>query len=233
MFNLLKKYYRTESNFELFKLLIEDFKISLFLSSGSGLFLSIIKGLIGHLFIKSKLPLLIGRETTIIRPSNIVLGKYVRLKNYTSLIAYGKISIDHETLIGEYSILWSDKNRLVIGKNVTVGKYCYFAQLGGPIIIGNDVLIGDYVRIYSKDHNFDKISSLIRKQGFIDRTVIIKDNVWIGSGVTIFNNVVIGKGAIIAANSVVNKNVPPFTIYGGVPGKIIGSRYGKNGKLVD
>ena len=57
----------------------------------------------------------------------------------------------------------------------------------------------------------------------------IEDEVWIGANVTILSGVTIGKGAIIAAGSVVTKDVPPYSIVGGNPAKII--RYRNNKEL--
>jgi len=54
--------------------------------------------------------------------------------------------------------------------------------------------------------------------------VIIEDNVWIASRVTILPGVRIGEGSVIASCSLVNKDVPPNSIYGGVPAKKIGER---------
>ena len=51
--------------------------------------------------------------------------------------------------------------------------------------------------------------------------VIIGKNVWVGDKVSIMPNVRIGDGAIIAANSVVTKDVPPYSIVGGNPAKVI------------
>lgn len=51
--------------------------------------------------------------------------------------------------------------------------------------------------------------------------VIIGKNVWIGDKATILPGVTIGEGAVIAANSVVSKNVPPFSVVGGIPARII------------
>jgi acetyltransferase-like isoleucine patch superfamily enzyme len=53
----------------------------------------------------------------------------------------------------------------------------------------------------------------------------IGNDVWIGANVTIVNGAKIGDGAIIAAGAVVTKDVPPYTIVGGVPSKVIGSRF--------
>ncbi|MHB8134986.1 MAG: acyltransferase [Anaerolineaceae bacterium] len=54
--------------------------------------------------------------------------------------------------------------------------------------------------------------------------VIIEDYAWVSSRVTILPNVRIGKGAVVAANALVTKDVPPYTIVGGVPAKVIGER---------
>lgn len=56
-------------------------------------------------------------------------------------------------------------------------------------------------------------------------TVYIGNDVWIATGAQILLGVTIGDGAIIAAGSVVTKNVPPYTVVGGVPAKVIRQRF--------
>ena len=51
----------------------------------------------------------------------------------------------------------------------------------------------------------------------------VMDNVFIGANTTILPNVRIGPNAIIAAGSVVSKDVPPGTVVGGVPARVIGA----------
>lgn len=53
----------------------------------------------------------------------------------------------------------------------------------------------------------------------------IEDEVWVGTNAIIFSGVTIGKGAIVAANALVTKNVPPYSIVGGNPAKIIKYRF--------
>lgn len=57
---------------------------------------------------------------------------------------------------------------------------------------------------------------------------IIGNDVWIGANVVVIGGVKIGNGAVIAAGAVVVKDVPPFTLVGGVPAKVIKSRFDEN-----
>lgn len=54
-----------------------------------------------------------------------------------------------------------------------------------------------------------------------DKDVVICEDVWIGCNVTVLSGVTVGRGATIAAGAVDNKDVPPYTIVGGVPAKMI------------
>lgn len=55
-------------------------------------------------------------------------------------------------------------------------------------------------------------------------SVTIGNRAWIGPNVIILRNVTIGEGAVIAAGAVVSHDVPPYTLVGGVPAKVIGKR---------
>ena len=56
----------------------------------------------------------------------------------------------------------------------------------------------------------------------VNKPVTIEDNVWIGCHVVVLKGVTIGTGSLIAAGSVVTKDVPPYSIAGGIPAKVIG-----------
>jgi acetyltransferase-like isoleucine patch superfamily enzyme len=114
--------------------------------------------------------------------------------------------------------------RFVNGKNISIGNGCSFGHYN-RIWAFNKVSIGDYVQtalgvtIVSGSHDSSTYSPLGGPQ-----EVVIEGENWIGANVTIISGVTIGRGAIIAAGAVVTKDIPPYTIAGGVPAKVIKKR---------
>ncbi len=60
-------------------------------------------------------------------------------------------------------------------------------------------------------------------RGFTTEPIIVKDEVWIGSSAVILQGVTIGRGAVVAAGAVVNRDMPPRTLVGGVPARVLRS----------
>lgn len=58
--------------------------------------------------------------------------------------------------------------------------------------------------------------------------IVIGNDVWIGYEAIILSGVTVGDGAIIGSRAVVTKDVPPYTIVGGVPAKPIRKRFDEN-----
>ena len=107
---------------------------------------------------------------------------------------------------------------ITIGENVFINACCKFQDQGG-ITIGDDVLVGHNCVIATLNHVMDPD----RRADMVPAPVKICDKVWIGANVTILQGVTIGEGAVIAAGAVVNKDVPPRTVVGGLPAKVIKS----------
>ncbi len=103
-----------------------------------------------------------------------------------------------------------------LGKRVFINSGCKFQDQGG-ITIGDDVLIGHNCVIATLNHVMDPD----RRADMTAAPVSIGNKVWIGANVTILQGVTIGDGAIIAAGAVVTRDVPPRTIAGGVPAKVL------------
>jgi maltose O-acetyltransferase len=110
-------------------------------------------------------------------------------------------------------------DQLQIGDNSGLGVNC---QASGPIIIGNDVMIGPDVILLTQNHQFDRLDIPMWKQGYKEpKPIIIHDDVWIGIRAIVLAGVHIGKGAIVAAGAIVTKDVPDYAIVGGSPAYVI------------
>lgn len=115
-----------------------------------------------------------------------------------------------------------ETGNITIGRNVVIRpNTMLMASPTAPILIGNDVLIGAGVHVIASNHNFDDPTLKIADQGHdtLKVGVHIDDDSWIGANVIILAGVHIGRRCIIAAGSVVTRDVPAFTVVGGVPAK--------------
>lgn len=113
---------------------------------------------------------------------------------------------------------------IIIGDNVTINNNCDIACLN-KIEICDGVLLGTNVFItdnYHGDNSRKEIDIIPQLRKLYSKgPVRIGRNVWIGRNVCIMPNVTIGDGTIIGANAVVTKDCEPYSIYAGVPAKLI------------
>jgi acetyltransferase-like isoleucine patch superfamily enzyme len=106
-----------------------------------------------------------------------------------------------------------------IGRNVFVNQNCTFYGLGG-LEIADDVMIGPNVNIITASH---PLAPAERHSATIGKRIVIEKNVWIAAGATIIGGVTIGENSVVAAGAVVTRNVPPNTLAGGNPARVIRS----------
>lgn len=132
-----------------------------------------------------------------------------------------KIRLGNKSVIHMWARFYEPKN-IEIGKDTHIGDNC-FLDGRNKIKIGNHVDIASQVLIYNEEHNLssDQFEAT-------NAPVEIGDYAFIGPRAIILPGVKIGKGAVVAANAVVTKDVPEFTIVGGVPAIKIGERKNKN-----
>jgi hypothetical protein len=107
-----------------------------------------------------------------------------------------------------------------------VGKFCMFAH---------DVIIlagGEHDPSRVTCYPMRKGVAFEKSKGDLDSeskgSVIIGNDVWVGAGAIILSGVKIGDGAIVAAGAVVTKDVPPYSIVGGNPAKLIRYRFSED-----
>jgi acetyltransferase-like isoleucine patch superfamily enzyme len=133
----------------------------------------------------------------------------------------GKISIGKNSEILSGTILMTYGGSISIGDRCSINPCSIIYGHGNGVKIGNDVMIAGHTMIIPFNHNFSDIEININNQGINSRGIVIEDNVWIGAGCKILDGVTIEKGSIIAAGAVVSKSIPPNSIHGGIPAKIL------------
>lgn len=139
----------------------------------------------------------------------------------------GRLSVrlDGGNNIGSYTTI-QGSGPITFGKRSFCGEFCVFG-VNDAITIGCDVMIAQAVTIRDTDHGFSEAARPMASQGIVTSPVVIEDDVWIGHGAAILKGVRVGTGSIVAAGAVVIRDVPPYSIVGGVPAKVIGSRMKK------
>lgn len=105
---------------------------------------------------------------------------------------------------------------ITVGKNVFINMGCKFQDQGG-IHIGDGALIGHNVVLATLNHALDPN----RRGDMTPASIRIGKNVWIGSNAAVLPGVRVGDGAVVAAGAVVRRDVPPNTVVGGVPAKVL------------
>lgn len=145
-------------------------------------------------------------------------GKIPLLIRYFYVKKYSK-ECRENIFIGQGVILKNIKN-LTLGSNVSIHAYSYIDAFGN-ILIGNNVSIANHTSLISFEHTWDDNKIPIKYNNTKAGSIVVKDDVWIGSGCRILSNTCIGGRSIIAAGAVVTKDVMPNTIAGGVPAKPI------------
>jgi len=100
---------------------------------------------------------------------------------------------------------------LRIGRNVSVNHGCII-QCRKYIRIGNDVQFSPNVLIYDHDHDY-RADGGVSSMKYIESSVIIGNNVWIGANSTILRGTTIGDNCVIAAGSIVRGDIPNDTLF--------------------
>lgn len=158
------------------------------------------------------------KETVYLKPTitkqNIIVGEYTMYNDFV----YDPTKFENNNVLYHYPV---NHDKLIIG------KYCSIA-------------CGAKFMFTSSNHKMSSLSTypfpLFFEEWGLDRSnvtdawdnngdIVIGNDVWIGYEAVIMQGVHIGDGAIIATRAVVTKDVPPYTIVGGVPAKEIKKRF--------
>lgn len=102
------------------------------------------------------------------------------------------------------------------------GMLC--ASSNARIVIGRNCMISYNTHFRTDMHRHDDVAIPMISQGHDQMDIILEDDVWVGFGAQIMAGVKIGTGSIVGAGAVVTRDVPPYSVVGGVPARLIQRR---------
>ena len=148
--------------------------------------------------------LLLGKNVWIdpsVSFNNVKLGDSVRIGRKSTIFGSPSniVEIGDETKIGEQTIINGFSAKLFVGKRCSIGSLCHFIVDTGPT------------------HS----PALLRKYPIKEATITVGNDCVIGHGTMVIAGATIGDCCYIMPNSFVNSNVPPYSVYGGSPAKLI------------
>ena len=145
-------------------------------------------------------------------------GSIIRRKARLDIIPSKKITLGKKSVIEDYTIINNGMGDIFIGDYTHVTSR---VKLVGPVTLGNYVTIGSGAQITGLTHNYLDVTRPIAKPGVTPNRTVVEDDVWIGGNSCINQGITIGTHSIIASGSVVTKNVPPYSVVGGNPARIL------------
>lgn len=120
-------------------------------------------------------------------------------------------------------------HNMYIGDDVFINQQCILAA-DEKITIGNKVQIGFRVMLITSNYEAQiHHKTKLRKKYF--EPITIKDYAWIGSGAIILPGITIGEGSVVGAGAIVTRDVPDYTVVGGIPARVIKKIPAKNNTL--
>jgi acetyltransferase-like isoleucine patch superfamily enzyme len=160
------------------------------------------------------------RNPHVVTEGFVFLGKRVELY---ARKGYGRLMIGKWVHIGSGNAIRCHEGNLRIGDKCVFGKdntvNCYL-----DIEFGAAVLVADWVYMCDFDHVISDVHVPIKDQGIVKSPVRIGPDVWIGAKASVLRGVTVGRGSVLAAHTVVTRDVPPFSIVAGVPGRVVRDR---------
>lgn len=146
---------------------------------------------------------------------NNYLKIHSKKESFLSLGEKSKINVTGFRSYTGVTIRVRNNGFLQLGNNSYINRNSTI-DCSEKIIIGNKTIIAENVRIMDSN-----LHTIVRSNYKKTDPVIIGNHIWIGANSIILPGVTIGDGSIVAAGSVVNKDVPPRSLVGGVPAKVL------------
>ena len=150
--------------------------------------------------------------------------KLLHFLHYTHVAQISKLQVGKDVRFAP-NVSFANAERIAIGDRSRIGARCHIwaGDVSGRITIGADSNFGPLCFLTASNYGIEA-GLPIMDQPKVDHDVVIGDDVWLGAGVIVLAGVSIGSGCVVAAGSVVTKDIPPGSIAGGVPARVLRER---------
>ena len=160
------------------------------------------------------------RNRHVVTEGLVFLGRHVEL---SARKGYGRLVVGRWVHLGDGNSVRCHEGNLRIGDKCVFGKdntvNCYL-----DIEFGESTIVADWVYVCDFDHVYDDVHMPIKDQGIVKTPVRIGPDCWIATKVTVLRGTTIGHGCVLAAHAVVRGDVPPMSVVGGIPGRVLKDR---------
>lgn len=142
----------------------------------------------------------------------------VRSSARMDVLPFNGFSMGANSAIEDFCVVNNGVGDVSIGDNSLVG---IGSVVIGPVVIGPDVIIAQHVVMSGLNHEYEDIHTPIHRQPVSTRRITIEPECWIGANAVITAGVTVGRHSVVAGGSVVTKDVPPYSVVGGNPARLL------------
>ena len=145
-------------------------------------------------------------------------GSLIRRRVRMDVMPFNNFILGRDSTIEDFSTINNGVGDIIIGDRVRIGMS---NTLIGPVTIGSDVIFAQNIVASGLNHGYEEIDIPITDQKVTTDTIMVEDQAWIGANAVLTAGITVGRHSIVAAGCVVVKDVPPYSIVGGNPGRIL------------
>ena len=150
----------------------------------------------------------------------------IRRRTRMDVLPFNRFELGTDSTIEDFCTINNGVGDVFIGDRTRIGLG---NVLIGPVKVGNDVMFAQNIVLSGLNHGYEDISLPPSRQKVSTNPIVVEDEVWIGANAVVTAGVTLGKHSVVAAGSVVVKDVPPYSVVVGNPGKIL-KQYSKETK---